>query len=147
MINSNFRQFYCLHTKTGPGKVRDVVTPSGVYRVCQAWRLEPLFRAQHIHKLQSCINTAPSRNALSRACCISTTKHYDKTTVLWHSMRVWHSDRTRTLAHHIHETCRSHAIRKDKSVCAAAFQARIYQSESGWEKFKAVTVRIWLLRK
>jgi len=37
--------------------------------------LEPLFCAPYIHKLQSCSNTAPLR----RACCASTTKHYDKT--------------------------------------------------------------------
>jgi len=41
----------------------------------------------------------------------------------------------------------SHAIRKDKSVRTAAFQTRRYQSESGWDDFKSVTVRIWLLRK
>jgi len=37
--------------------------------------LEPLFCAPYIHKLQSCSNMAPLR----RACCASTTMHYDKT--------------------------------------------------------------------
>jgi len=67
--------------------------------------LEPLFCAPYIHKLQSCINTRqrPSLpNALSRACCASTTKHYDKTVALWHNTRVTRCDRTRTLACHIY---------------------------------------------
>ena len=38
-----------------------------------------------IHKLQSCINTAPLPKALSGACYASTTKHYNKTVVLWHA--------------------------------------------------------------
>ena len=39
--------------------------------------------APYIHKLQSCINTAISPKVLSWACYVSTTKHYDKTVVLW----------------------------------------------------------------
>jgi len=38
-----------------------------------------------IHKLQSCINTAPLPKELSGACYANTTKHYDKTVVLWHA--------------------------------------------------------------
>jgi len=46
--------------------------------------LELLFCAPCIHTLQSCVNTAPLPKAksLSRACCTSTTTHYDKTVVL-----------------------------------------------------------------
>jgi len=44
--------------------------------------LEPVFCAPCIHKLQSCINTAPLPTALSRVCYASTTKHYDKTVVM-----------------------------------------------------------------
>jgi len=65
--------------------------------------LEPLFCAPCIHKLQNCINTASSPKALRRACCASTTEHYDKIAVLWHNTRVRHWDRTRTLACHVHE--------------------------------------------
>jgi len=64
---------------------------------------QPLFCAPCIHKLQSCINTASSPKAFRRACCASTTKHYDKIAVLWHNTRVRHRDRTRTLACHVHE--------------------------------------------
>jgi len=38
--------------------------------------LEPLIGTPCIQKLQSCSNTP------ARACCVSTTKHYDKTVVL-----------------------------------------------------------------
>jgi len=41
----------------------------------------------------------------------------------------------------------SHAIREDKLVCTAACQASGYLSESGWDEFKSVAVRIWLLCK
>ena len=93
---------------------------------CYLQFLEPLFCAPYIHKLQSCINTAPSPNALTRVCCASTTKHHDKTVVLWHNMRVRHSDRTEHSQAMSTRPHPSHAIRKDKSVCAAAFQARRY---------------------
>ena len=39
-----------------------------------------------IHKLQSCIITAPFPKALSWACYASTTKLYDKTVELWHAI-------------------------------------------------------------
>jgi len=66
---------------------------------CYLQFLEHLPCAPHIHKLQSCINnTAPLPNALRRACCASTTKHYDKTGVLRRNRTVSHCDRTRTLA-------------------------------------------------
>jgi len=56
-----------------------------------------------IHKLQSCINTAPLPKALSRACYLR--QHH---WALWqncgivtcHNTRVRHCDRTRTLACH-----------------------------------------------
>jgi len=43
-------------------------------------------------------------NALSRVCFASTTKHYDKTVVLWRNTTVRHCVRTRTLACHVYET-------------------------------------------
>jgi len=43
----------------------------------------------------------PWANALSRACCGSTTKHYDKTVVLWQNTTVRHCDRTKC---HIYKT-------------------------------------------
>jgi len=49
------------------------------------------------------MNAAFLPKALSRACCASTTKHYDKTAGLWHNTRVRHCDRTRTLACHAHD--------------------------------------------
>jgi len=104
-----------------------------------------------IHKLQSCINTASLPKALSWACYASTTKHYDKTVVLWHAITRGSdivTEQERSLA--ISTSPRpSHAIRKDTSVRTAAFQARRYKSESGWDEFKSmvVAVRIWLLRK
>ena len=139
---------------------------NGVSRVWQAWHmpraplwrgrknclaklkslftvLSPLFCAPSIHKLQSCINAASSPEALRWACCASTTKHYDKIALLWHNTRVRHCDRTRTLA--MSTTPRpSHAIRKDKLVRTAAFQAK---SECGWDEFKSVAVRIWVVCK
>jgi len=73
------------------------------------------------------LTTQRPHPALSRACCASTITHYDKTVVLWHNMRVRHCDRTKTLACHIHETSSFSLytiVYRDKSVCAAAFQAR-----------------------
>ena len=40
----------------------------------------------------------------------------------------------------------SHAVRKAKTVRAAAIQAREFQSEFGWDEFKSMAVKIWLLR-
>jgi len=42
-------------------------------------------------------------NVLSRACCATSTKHYDKTVVLWHNTTIRHCDRTRTLTCHIYK--------------------------------------------
>ena len=81
-----------------------------------------------IHKLQSCINTAPLPKASSWACYASTTKHYDKTVVLWHAITRGSdivTEQERSLA--ISTSPRlSHAIRKDKPLHTAAFQARWY---------------------
>jgi len=87
-----------------------------------------------IYKLHSCINTAPLPEALSRACYASTTKRHDKTGVVaCYSTTVRHWQQERSVA--ISTRPRpSHAIRKDKSVRTAAFQARRY------------LVRIWLKR-
>jgi len=46
----------------------------------------------------------PYSNALSRACCASSTKQYDKTALLWHNTTVKHCNRTRTPACHIKKT-------------------------------------------
>jgi len=59
------------------------------------------------------------------ACCVSTTEHYDKIAVLWHNTRVRHCDTTRTLAMSTRPRP-SHAMRKDKLVRTAAFQASRY---------------------
>jgi len=46
-------------------------------------------------------------NVLTRECCVSTTKHYDKTAVLWQNTTATHCDGTRTLACHICKTSSS----------------------------------------
>jgi len=51
-----------------------------------------------IHKLQSCISTAPLPKAISWAYFASTSKHYDKTVVLWHAITRGSDIVTRTLA-------------------------------------------------
>jgi len=50
--------------------------------------LQPLFCAPYNHQLQRCINTEPLHNVLSRVCCGSTNKQYDK---------IWDCDVTRQL--------------------------------------------------
>ena len=81
-----------------------------------------------IHKLQRCINTAPLPKALTWACYASTTKHYDKTVILWHAITRGSdivTEQERSLA--IYTSPRlSHAIRNYESVPTAAFQARRY---------------------
>jgi len=79
-----------------------------------------------IHKLLSCINTAPLPKTFSRACYASTTKHYDKTAVLWHAIArgsdvVTEQERSFAISTRPRP---SRAIRKDKSVRTAAFQVR-----------------------
>ena len=124
-----------------------------------AWGIVPLLPpplyapAPCIHKLQSCINTAPLPKALSRACYASTTKHYDKTVVLWHDITRGSdiaTEQERTLA--ISTRPRpSHDIRKDNQSVLLHFrqedQNLASHSESGGDEFKSVAVRIWLLRK
>jgi len=100
-----------------------------------------------IHELQSCINAASSPRALRRACWARTTKHYDKFTILWHNKRSdIATEQERSLAMSTRPRP-SHAIRKDKLVRTAAFQASRYLSEAGWDQFKSVAVRICLLCK
>ena len=102
-----------------------------------------------IHELQSCINTAPLPKALSRVCYASITEQYDKTVALWHAITRGSDIVTEQECSLAMSTSPrpSHAIRKDKSVRTAAFQARKYYSESGWDEFKSMAVRIWLLCK
>jgi len=151
------------------------IASSGVSRVWQAWHVpwaslwrgckiawqklkclftvfEPLFCALYIYKLQTCINSAPLPVRLilmhlSRACCARTLKHYDETVILRQNTTVRHCDRTRTLACLSTRPHPSHAIRKDKPIRNASFQARRYWLESDWDEFKSVAVSIWLLRK
>jgi len=44
------------------------------------------------HTFLSRINTVPLPNALSRPCCTSITRHYNKTVVLWSNTMVRHCD-------------------------------------------------------
>jgi len=106
--------------------VCEVVLGSGVSRVWQAWLVpwaplwqgrkiclvkfkicdfefpEPLFYAPYNHQLQSCINTAPLSNALTRG--VAYYKRMHKPVVLWCSTTVRHCARTRTLTCHIYKT-------------------------------------------
>ena len=125
---------------------------SGVCRVWQAWHMpwaplwrgrknclakwkflftvfEPIFCAPCIHELQSCVNAASSPKALRRACSASTTKHYDKTAVLWHNtMADIALEQERSLAMST-RTRPSHAIIKDKLVLLRHFrQVNIIQN-------------------
>jgi len=87
-----------------------------------------------IHELQSYINTAPLPTSSSRACFANTSKHYDKTVVLWHAITRGSdivTEQERSLAMSTRHRA-SLTIRKNKSVRTAAFHARRYQSESGW---------------
>jgi len=68
--------------------------------------------------------------------------------------KLWYCDITRRSvvieqerSHAITSPRPSNAVRKGKSLRTAAFQARRYQSESGWDEFKSVAERIWLLRQ
>jgi len=114
---------------------------------CQLATTELFPKKQRIGKQLE--NDKSAFGSLSRVCYASTTTHYDKTVVLWHAIARGSdivTEQERSLA--ISTRPRpSHAVRKDKSVRTAAFQARRYYSESDWDEFKSVAVRIWLLRK
>jgi len=129
------KQMYCIEGSTcdivGPFRrpTKWVGAPMVIRRPGNCAPLDPPHYAPSpcIDKVQSCISTAPLPKALSQACYASTTKHYDKIVVLWHAI-VRGSDivteQERSLA--ISARPRLHAIRKDKSVRIAAFQARRY---------------------
>ena len=91
------------------------------------------FSPQATIRLQSCINTAPSSNVLSRAYCAGTTMHYDKTLVLCTSQQseiVTEQEHSLVMS----TTSRSsHAIRKAGLVVLLSFRQE-----------DTVPVRIWL---
>ena len=147
------KQMYCIEESTcdiaGPFRrpTQRVGTPMVIRHPGNCASRAPLITPLP-HAFINC-KAASTPRPLSRACYASTTTHYGKTVALWHAIARGSdivTEQERSLA--ISTRPRpSHAVRKDKSVRTAAFQARRYYSESDWDEFKSVAVRIWLLRK
>jgi len=87
-----------------------------------------LFNLSFAPQLQSCINTAPVSNALSRVCYASTVPPSNMTKLCYCDTTQWSDtviEQERSLATSTRPRP-SHAIRKVQSLRATEFQARGY---------------------